>query len=78
MKSLTATLLALGTTLALMAPAHADDMDKGNKGMDDTMMQDDMKDDGMAKDRLRRKARLEKLTARMDQWSAFTKYHMRW
>ena len=31
MKSLTATLLALGTTLALMAPAHADDMDKGNK-----------------------------------------------
>ncbi len=53
MKSLTATLLALGTTLALMAPAHADDMDKGNKGMDDTMMQDDMKEDGMAKDSMK-------------------------
>lgn len=53
MKNLTATLLALGTTLALMAPAHADDMDKGKKGTDDTMMQDDMKEDGMAKDSMK-------------------------
>ena len=42
MKKLTATLLAFGTTLALMAPAHADDMDKNSKGMDETMMHDDM------------------------------------
>ena len=63
MKKLTATLLAFGTTLALMAPAHADDMDKDSKGMDGTMMHDDMKDDGMAMDSMRRSRRRETLHA---------------
>lgn len=50
MKTLTATLLALGTTLVMMTPAHAAETDKDTMGMDEKMMQEEMKDDGMHKE----------------------------
>jgi len=53
MKTLTATLIALSTTLAMLAPAHAADTDKDSMGMEEKMMRDDMKDDGMHKDTMK-------------------------
>lgn len=51
MKTLTATLLALGATLVMIAPAQADDMANEKMGTEKKMMQDDMKDDGMHKEK---------------------------